>query len=122
MAEALPFRLVAADAVQQVQHRVFLLRRVARRRVDLHLAGRADGLGVVGDHLQLPVRHVLALRVEPGGRIGERGHVVGVQHDRAAASPGRAGGRPTAFANRSGANSCRLRRHVSHSCDVPGDS
>ena len=54
---------------------------VARRRVDLHLARRADGLRFVGDHLQLPVRHVLALRVEPGGRLGERGHVVGVQHD-----------------------------------------
>ena len=28
------------------------------------------------------MRHVRALRVEPGGRLGERGHVVGVQHDR----------------------------------------
>jgi hypothetical protein len=81
MGEALPFRLVAADAVQQVEDRVLLLGRVARGRVDLHLAGRAHRLRVVRDHLQIPVRHVL-LGGDVGRRLGERGDVVGVQDDR----------------------------------------
>ena len=97
---------------------------VARRRVDLHLAGRADRLRVVGDHLQLPVRHVL-LGVDPGradrGTRGRRRR--SGRSAAAAAGPGRpAEPRGPAAANRSGANSFRQRRQVSHSCDVPGDS
>ena len=42
--EALPLRLVAADAVQQIEDRVFLVRGVARRRIDLHLAPRPTDL------------------------------------------------------------------------------
>ena len=78
LGKPLPLRLVPADAVEQVQHWVLLLRGVTRRRVDLHFAGRAHRLGIVGDHLQPPVRYVL-LRVDIGGRVWERGDVVDIQ-------------------------------------------
>ena len=79
--EALPLRLVAADAVQEIEHRVLLVLRVAGRRVDLHLARGPDGLRLVGHHLQLAVRDAFALGVKAGRRIGKRRNVVRVEHD-----------------------------------------
>ena len=84
VAEPLPFRLVAADAVQQVEHGVLPVGGVTRRRVDVHLAARADRLRVVLDHLQLAVRDVVADRLEVGRRVVEGGLVVGAEHDGAA--------------------------------------
>src|SRR5213594_2337500 len=41
LGEASPFRFVAADTVEQIQHRVLLLVRVDRRCIDQHLAATA---------------------------------------------------------------------------------
>ena len=72
LGEALPLRLVAADAVQQVEHGILLVLRVAGRRVDVHLAPRADRLRVVLDHLQLAVRDRLAPLEDRVGRFRRR--------------------------------------------------
>ena len=82
--ETLPLGLVAADAVEQVEHGIFFLRRVTGRRIDVHAAAGADGFGIVFDHLQLAVRDAVALRVPACGRLGKSGFVVGVERDVAA--------------------------------------
>src|SRR5262249_43056416 len=55
---------VPADAVEEVEHRVLLVLRVARRGVDPGLARDADGLRVVLDRLQPAPLDVVTLLVE----------------------------------------------------------
>ena len=84
MARFRPFGVGAADAVQQIEHRVLATGRVAGRRVDAHPAARSERLGVVLDGRQLAVRDIVTLDIEPGRRIGEGGLVVRAQLDRSA--------------------------------------
>ena len=79
-----PLAVVAADAVQQVEHRILAAGRVAGRRVDAHLAARAERLGVVLNGRELAVGDVGAPLVEAGRGIGEGGLVVRAQFDRSA--------------------------------------
>ena len=81
MGEADPLGLVAADAVQQIDDGVLLVLAVARRRVDVHLAPRADRLRVVLDQLQRAVRNRFAALEDRVRRFGEGGHVVGLEDD-----------------------------------------
>ncbi len=78
---ARPFGLVAADTVQKVEHGIVRFRRVTRRRIDIHLPLRADGLRVVFDHLQLAARDSFAPCAPLGGRLGKGGFVVLVERD-----------------------------------------
>jgi hypothetical protein len=48
-AAAGPFVLIAADAVKEIQDRIFLVLRIAGRRVDLRLALRTDGGRIILD-------------------------------------------------------------------------
>ena len=77
LAEPMPLGFVAADAVQKIEHGILLAGRVIGRRVHVHVADGADGLGVVLDHLQLAVRNVVADGLEVGRRIVEGWLVVG---------------------------------------------
>jgi hypothetical protein len=81
MGEADPLRLVAADPVQEVDDGILLVLRVAGRRVDVHLAPRADRLRVVLDQLQRAVGDRLAPLEDRVGCFREGRHVVGLEDD-----------------------------------------
>ena len=84
MGEAFPLGFIAADAVQEVEHGILLVLRVSGRCVDVQLALRAHGLGIVFDHLQLAVRDAVALFIEAFWRHGEGGFVILSENDLAA--------------------------------------
>ena len=71
-----PLVLVAADAVQEIENRIFLVLGVARRRVDLRLSLRADRRRVVLDRLQLAAVDAVALDVKSLGGRGEGSSLV----------------------------------------------
>ena len=68
-AEARPMSLVAADAVHQVEDRVFLISIIIGRGVDDRFAVDADALGVVRNGLQLAFRDVRPDLDEVGRRV-----------------------------------------------------
>ncbi len=68
--ETLPFGLITADSVQQIEHRILLILRVPRWRIDIHLARGADRLGVVLDHLQLAMPDFFASGNDALRRVG----------------------------------------------------
>src|SRR5262249_21975791 len=67
-----PLLLVAADAVEEVENRIFPVLGVPRRRVDLRLALHPDRRRVVLDRLQLATVDAFALDVKALWRRGER--------------------------------------------------
>ena len=94
MANRSPFRLVAADAVQQIQHRVLRVLRVSRA------ACRPASCGAVPTVFESystisswPCGIPSRLALNPAGRIGERRLVVGPQVDGPAESTRTAGPR-----------------------------
>ena len=78
------FLLVAADAVEQIQHGILLVFGIASRGVDLHPTLDSDGLGIVIHPLKFAVFDALSRLVESIWRVGEGGLVVGAQGDGAA--------------------------------------
>ena len=82
-----PFVLVAADAVQQVEHRIAALARVAGRQIDQRLAPPAGDARLVAERLH-PARSDAGPRfVEAPRRWRRRADIVGCQHD----PPGKVG-------------------------------
>src|SRR5688572_2644071 len=75
--------LIAANAVKQIQHGIFLAFGITGRRVNLHPAFHADGLGVVINPLKFAALDSLARFVETLWRIWEGRFVVRLQLDRA---------------------------------------
>src|SRR4030095_16396539 len=73
--------LIAADAVEQIQHRIFLVLGITRRRIDLHPAFCAHGLRVVINALKFAVIDSLARFVETVWRTRKGRLVVGLQFD-----------------------------------------
>ena len=86
--ESLPFGLVAANAMEQVQDRVFAILGISRGRVHIGLAAGPDRLGFVLDHLQLAAGNPVAAGHDTcrGFRVGLL--VVRAQFDRASAGSG----------------------------------
>ena len=91
MGKPLPLSLISNNAVQEVEHWIFLVLGIAGRSIDLHLARCAHRFGLVFNHLQRAMRNAIALLVKPGRRIVEGSFVIGSEHDRPAESA-----RPTA--------------------------
>jgi hypothetical protein len=81
LAATTPFLFVAADAVQEIQHGILRVRRVARRCIDERLARVADGLGIVLDHLQPAASDAIAHLVEIVGFGREGARVIGAEFD-----------------------------------------
>ena len=79
--EADPFRLVAANTVQQVENRVLPVTRVPGRQIDVRLAPRAGDARVVLERFEAAGRDAGAPRVEARGSVGERPDIVGAQDD-----------------------------------------
>ena len=103
-----PLVLVAADAVEEVEDRIFLVLGVARRRVDLRLALHADRRRVVLDRLQLAAVDAVALGVKA---LGGRGEVLSLRLA-CPPCPGRAGRRSSTPARRhrlSSNSACRMK-------------
>src|SRR5579883_769001 len=93
MGKTFPLRLVSADTVEQIKDWILLVLRIARRRIHIHLAGRAHSFGLVFNHLELSVGNALAGFVDTCRRIVGRLLVVRPEDNRApetsgAASPG----------------------------------
>lgn len=82
--EALPFVLIAADAVEQVENRISLAFFVHGRCVDVEIAGCADGFGLVGDDFEFAAGDILAWGFEILRWWWEEGFVVGSEFDLAA--------------------------------------
>jgi hypothetical protein len=80
------FALVAADAVEQIEHGIFLVLRIAGRRVNLHPALCAHRLRVVINALQFAVLDSFACFVESLGRIWKSRFVVRLQFNRSTES------------------------------------
>src|SRR5687768_1355896 len=78
--------LIAADAMEQIQHRIFLVFGVTGGRVNLHPAFYPDGLRVVIHALKLAAFDALARFVEALRRIRKGRFVVRLQLDWAAKS------------------------------------
>ncbi len=76
-----PFPLVAADAVQQVEHGIFPVGRVMRRKINDRFAPRAGDGGIVFKHFGASRDSVRRRLVETRGRIGKRAHVIRREHD-----------------------------------------
>ena len=89
--EADPFCLVAADAVQQVEHGVFPVARVAGRQIHVRFAPRVGDPRVILERFDATGRQARA-SLSPA-RVGERPDIVGAEHDGsahgAASLPGR---------------------------------
>src|SRR5687768_870300 len=73
--------LIAADAVQQIQHGILFVLRVAGRRVNLHPAFCADGLRLVINAFEFAALDSVARFVETLWRIREGRFVVRLQLD-----------------------------------------
>jgi hypothetical protein len=78
--------LITADAVKQIQHGILLFRGITRRRVNLHPAFYAHGLGLIIDALKFAVLDSFARFVETVGRIRKGRFVVWFQFDWSAES------------------------------------
>ena len=78
---ALPLRLIAADAMQQVKHGVSVTARVPRRAVNENLASVSDCLRVVLDRVCAAARNPFARRVEALGCRRREGLVVRAEDD-----------------------------------------
>src|SRR5687768_11449396 len=92
--------LIAANAVEQIQHRIFILFGITGRRVNLHPAFCADGLRIVIDPFEFAALDSLVRFVEALWRIRKGRFVVWLQLDWAAKSAtaapfGRVGGTRT---------------------------
>jgi hypothetical protein len=79
--QALPFRLVAPNTMQQIENRVFPVGRIAGWCVDLHFAPGPDSPRVVLHHLEFATRDPVSLDIETLRRIGEYLFVVWSQFD-----------------------------------------
>src|SRR5262245_2383708 len=90
-----PFVFVASNAVQEIKHRIFLIRGVPRRCIDDRLAFVPDRFGIILDRFHLPVLDPFARFVEIFRRIWKCRFVVGTKHYRTAKTSASATARRT---------------------------
>src|SRR5688572_808190 len=78
--------LIATNAMEQIQHRIFFVFGIAGRRVNLHPPFHPDSFRIVINPLEFAMRNSLARFVETLWRIRKGRFVVRLQLDRAAKS------------------------------------
>ena len=68
--ETLPFRFIAANPMQQIEHRILFLCGITRRRIDVHLSLCANRLRFVLNHFQFAMSNAVSLCHDAVIRIG----------------------------------------------------